>query len=117
MSIIPGGSFYGNFRKEGLYHGKECDKGYDHRIPDEADPAILYPPVFWDAVPAVLQYAKRKENLLILRSIDAVGKLTYADAIAIRDGKTNGEMKSAIEAYKKADEEMYEFLLEQTTKN
>ena len=50
-------------------------------------------------------------------SIDAVGKLTYADAIAIRDGKTNGEMKSAIEAYKKADEEMYEFLLEQTTKN
>lgn len=61
--------------------------------------------------------AKRKENLLILRSIDAVGKLTYADAIAIRDGKTNGEMKAAIEAYKKADEEMYEFLLEQTTLN
>ena len=61
--------------------------------------------------------AKRKENLLILKSIDAVGKLTYADAIAIRDGKTNGEMKAAIEAYKKADEEMYEFLLEQTTKN
>ena len=61
--------------------------------------------------------SKRKENLLILKSIDAVGKLTYADAIAIRDGKTNGEMKAAIEAYKKADEEMYEFLLEQTTKN
>ena len=61
--------------------------------------------------------AKRKENLLILKSIDAVGKLTYADTIAIRDGKTNGEMKAAIEAYKKADEEMYEFLLEQTTKN
>lgn len=59
--------------------------------------------------------AKAKENLLILKSIDAVGKLTYADAIAIRDGKTNGEMKAAIEAYKKADEEMYEFLLEQTT--
>ena len=39
------------------------------------------------------------------------------DPIAIRDGKTNGEMKAAIEAYKKADEEMYEFLLEQTTKN
>ena len=55
--------------------------------------------------------AKRKEN--ILKSIDAVGKLTYADAIAIRDGKTNGEMKSAIEAYKKADEELYNFLLEQ----
>ena len=60
--------------------------------------------------------AKRKENLLILKSIDAVGKLTYADSIAIRDGKTNGEMKTAIEAYKKADQELYEFLLEQTVK-
>ena len=57
-----------------------------------------------------------KENILILKSIDAVGKLTYADAIAIRDGKTNGEMKSAIEAYRKADEELYEFLLEQSVK-
>lgn len=60
--------------------------------------------------------AKQKENLLILKSIDAVGKLTYADAIAIRDGKTNGEMKVAIEAYKEADKELYEFLLEQSTK-
>lgn len=54
-----------------------------------------------------------RENILILKSIDAVGKLTYADAIAIRDGKTNGEMKEAIEAYKKADEELYNFLLKQ----
>lgn len=54
-----------------------------------------------------------RENILILKSIDAVGKLTYADAIAIRDGKTNGEMAEAIKAYKKADEELYEFLLEQ----
>ncbi len=60
--------------------------------------------------------AKARENLLILKSIDAVGKLTYADAIAIRDGKTNGEMKAAIEAYKKADAELYEFLLEQSIK-
>jgi len=57
-----------------------------------------------------------KENILILKTIDAVGKLTYADAIAIRDGKTNGEMKEAIEAYKKADQELYEFLLEQNSK-
>jgi len=60
--------------------------------------------------------AKRRENLLILKSIDAVGKLTYADSIAIRDGRTNGEMKTAIEAYKKADQELYEFMLEQTVK-
>lgn len=60
---------------------------------------------------------KRKENILILKTLDAVGKLTYADAIAIRDGKTNGEMKAAIAAYNKANEEMYEFLLEQNSKN
>ena len=57
-----------------------------------------------------------KENILILKSIEAIGKLTYADAIAIRDGKTNGEMKEAIEAYNKADQELYEFLLEQNSK-
>lgn len=56
---------------------------------------------------------RAKENILLLKCIDAVGKLTYADAIAIRDGKTNGEMAAAIKAYKKADEELYEFLLEQ----
>lgn len=60
---------------------------------------------------------KARENMLILKSIDAVGKLTYADAIAIRDGKTNGEMKTAIEAYKKANQELYEFLLEQSVKD
>ena len=57
-----------------------------------------------------------KENILIMKSIEAIGKLTYADAITIRDGKTNGEMKEAIEAYKKADQELYEFLLEQNSK-
>ena len=59
---------------------------------------------------------RAKENFLILKSIDAVGKLTYADAIAIRDGKTNGEMAEAIQNYKKANQELYEFLLEQSTK-
>lgn len=59
---------------------------------------------------------KAKENALILKSIDAVGKLTYANAIAIRDGKTNGEMHEAMETYNKANEEMYEYLIEQSTK-
>lgn len=59
---------------------------------------------------------KQRENILILKSIDAVGKLTYADSIAIRDGKTNGEMKAAIEAYNKANQELYDFLLKQSVK-
>ena len=57
--------------------------------------------------------ARAKENILILKSIDAVGKLTYANSIAIRDGKTNGEMKSAISAYSEVTNELYDYLLEQ----
>lgn len=60
--------------------------------------------------------AKVKENMLILKSIDAVGKLTYADAVAIRDGKTNGEMKEAMKAYAEVKDELYEYLLEQNSK-
>lgn len=60
--------------------------------------------------------AKAKENMLILKSIDAVGKLTYADAVAIRDGKTNGEMKEAMKAYSEVKDELYEYLLEQNSK-
>lgn len=60
--------------------------------------------------------AKAKENILIIKSIDAVGKLTYANAIAIRDGKTNGEMHEAMESYSEAKQEMYDYLLEQNSK-
>lgn len=59
---------------------------------------------------------KAKENMLILKSIDAVGKLTYANAIAIRDGKTNGEMHEALESYSESKQEMYDYLIEQTAK-
>ena len=63
-----------------------------------------------------LDQAKAEENRLILKSIDAIGKLTYANAVAIRDGKTNGEMKAAIAAYKEANEQMYEYLVNQSTR-
>jgi hypothetical protein len=53
-----------------------------------------------------------KENVLILKSINAVGKLTVANSIALRDGKTNGEMHTALEEYDEVDKEMYEYLLE-----
>ena len=57
--------------------------------------------------------ARAKENILILKSIDAVGKLTYANSIAIRDGKTNGEMKRQFPAYSEVTTELYDYLLEQ----
>lgn len=60
--------------------------------------------------------AKERENILILKTINAIGKLTYANAIAIRDGKTNGEMHDAMESYGEVKQEMYDYLLEQNAK-
>ena len=60
--------------------------------------------------------AKAKEDMVMLKSIESVGKLTYADAVAIRDGKTNGEMKEAMKAYAEVKDELYEYLLEQNSK-
>lgn len=56
--------------------------------------------------------SKRKENVLIMKSIHAVGKLTKANSIAVRDGKVNGEMHEAMDEYDKVDGEMYNYLLE-----
>ena len=55
---------------------------------------------------------KAKENVLILKSIDALGKLTYANAIAIRDGKTNGEMHEAMDSYNEVKDDLYDYLVE-----
>ena len=57
-----------------------------------------------------------KENILILKSIDAIGKLTYANTIAIRDGKVNGEITDSLQAYNEVKEEMYDYLLEQNAR-
>ncbi len=59
---------------------------------------------------------KARENILIIKSIDAIGKLTEANSIALRDGKTNGEMHEAMDHYGSVKEEMYEYLLEQNSK-
>ena len=61
--------------------------------------------------------ARRKENVLILKSIDAIGKLTYANAIAIKDGRTNGELKDAIKDYHQVREDLYNFIIEESTKS
>jgi type II secretory pathway component PulJ len=60
---------------------------------------------------------KAKENILIIKSINAVGHLTVANAIALRDGKTNGEMHSALDEYEAVDNEMYNYLLERNAQN
>lgn len=61
--------------------------------------------------------ARQKENVLVLKSIDAIGKLTYANAIAIKDGRTNGELKDAIKDYHQVREDLYNFIIEESTKS
>ena len=55
--------------------------------------------------------AKAKENELILRSLNALGKLTVANSIALRDGKTNGEMSAALKEYETVEKELYSYLI------
>ncbi len=59
---------------------------------------------------------KRKENVLILKTINAVGKLTVANSIAIQNGRCNGEMHEALENYEDVDSELYNYLLEVNSK-
>ena len=54
---------------------------------------------------------KACDNAIILRSLNALGKLTVANAIALRDGKTNGELSTALTEYEKIEKEMYEHLV------
>ncbi len=53
-----------------------------------------------------------KENVLIIKSINAVGKLTEATAMGLVDGKVNGEIHAALEEYSRVDKEMYNYLLD-----
>ena len=41
----------------------------------------------------------KRENILILKSVNVIGKLTMANAIAIRDGRTNGELHKILVAH------------------
>ena len=65
-----------------------------------------------DARDELRAVANAKENVLILKSINAVGRLTEATAISLRDGKKNGEISMARKEYGKVDKEMFDYLLE-----
>ena len=60
---------------------------------------------------------KERDGILILRSIHALGKLTVANSMALRDGKTNGEMSTALSEYEKVEQEMYDHLIAYHAKN
>ena len=59
---------------------------------------------------------RHKRDVLVIKSITAVGDLTVANSIALRDGKTNGEMHKALDEYEKVNKEMLDFLIENSDK-
>jgi len=61
--------------------------------------------------------ARKQENLLTMRMIKAVGKLSYANSVAIKEGKVNDVMEEAIVYYRNASDEMTEFLQEQAVEH
>ena len=54
---------------------------------------------------------KAMQTALILKALNALGKLTVANSIALRDGKTNGELKNALAEYEVVEKELYEYLI------
>ena len=54
------------------------------------------------------------KDLLVLKSLKAIGELCTANAIAIRDGKANGCMKRALKDFQNVDKELNDFLMQNT---
>lgn len=61
--------------------------------------------------------ARKKENLLTMHMIKAIGKLSYANSMAIKEGKINGVMEDAIKYYNQTNKEMTEFMQESAVSN
>lgn len=54
---------------------------------------------------------KITETALILRSLIALGKLTVANTLALRDGKSRKEINEALKEYKDVETALYEHLI------
>ena len=60
---------------------------------------------------------KHKQDVLIIKSLNAVGDLTLANSIALRDGKTNGELKKALKEYDSINKEITNFIIENSVED
>ena len=70
-----------------------------------------------DAVADRCAEARKQESLLLLEMNMANAKLSYAVAMAIKRGKTNGEVEEGIEAYEAARKKYLHFLNTQATEH
>ncbi len=58
--------------------------------------------------------AARDESMLIMENLQAVGRLAEATALALqREGRINGDSKTALEYYARARDKTNEYLLRQ----
>lgn len=64
-----------------------------------------------------LEKARERNQVLLIKSIGASLALGEATAEALMTGKTNGEMKAALEYARKVKREQKDFLTEQGIKN
>mgnify|MGYP003571284673 CR=1 FL=1 len=55
---------------------------------------------------------RHKKDVLIIKSLNAVADLAQANSIALRDGKTNGELKRALKEYDAVSKEITDFIIE-----
>lgn len=56
--------------------------------------------------------ARVNENIVTMRYLQSLGTLTYATGKAVRDGKTNGEMTTALEGFEVRKNELEDFLVQ-----
>jgi len=57
-----------------------------------------------------------QKDILILKNLNAIRHLTVANAIAIKNGHTNGELEDAKKECDAIDKELNEFLIENAVK-
>ena len=60
---------------------------------------------------------REKKDVLMLKSLRAIGELTVANAIAVKEGKQNGEMHKAMVDFEVIDKELDDFLIHATVKS
>lgn len=63
-----------------------------------------------------LAEARQRESVLIIQSLTAIGHLSEATAIAIKEQKVNGKMDTALKYYTEAKDEMHTYLLQQNAR-
>ena len=59
--------------------------------------------------------AQKKTSALLLKSMFALGNLSKANTIALKNGKANGETESALKNFEKTRDELNEHLIEIST--